>query len=484
MYTQPNDTPSSASDEFLHSRRRNLSDAKGRSFCQVLHTQRVNLGENTLRSHNDTIIFKQDTYIFARMLLHLMCEHQDSLSSNSPSHANSSAAHVCLYTMLHNPVPHCEDEHVPFACLLRYLGQDGDWEVASTPSTSTSGPIATQVWGRCRRKKRKPLTPSQRRHAAITMNRHRKHVSRTNTAREERIAYEARQAQSPLVVQYMSKFISRFITGPPQADKRQIPGLNSDLQDLIYRYLPYDEFTCIFPVSTQHEPYEYELLSHFWRWKHGPGVPVPPFLNDLDLIEQQQKQTQPCFATLVQDTYDHQQVQALRAAKQNGTWIIFVSAKGLETTPDWLGLGGCFTHATFLFPGVRKIGNCFLSQCNQLQSVDFAGCFHVETISFHCLSECSQLTHPDFTGLTNLVHVGAFWMRGCALLEKPNFDGLAQLESVGEGWMKNCSVLQEPDFSGLVNLKMIGPGWMEQCLALQQPNFGQRKHLQQIFRSR
>ena len=246
-----NQMTNSRSVENLHMK---VHDERTRRWRDAIINQRVNPGGGTASNQLHSQTFQHYTHIFTRILLHLM--HDDANSDSPPQvhPRDDSLDSAHLHSMLERPDVHEDAGVVPFACMLRFFEGASTFRSAA-PHKSTA--ISTQ--GKRSRSDsfdgpgQRPSWPRLNRHQAVT---------------DELIwhlVHEEHHLQDP----------------------RHMPMLPPKQQDLVYRYLQYDEFTEIFPVprNKSADPYgqPQELLAHFWKWKHGLECPVPWILREQDL---------------------------------------------------------------------------------------------------------------------------------------------------------------------------------------------------------
>ena len=150
---------------------------------------------------------------------------------------------------------------------------------------------------------------------------------------------------------------------------------------------------------------------------------------------------------------------------ENITWI-YLTDNNWTTITDLIKEKK-YENISFFGP-VTKIFNNWISQCQDLKSVNFSGLHNLQEVYFTWLFNCENLENVDFTGLHNLNYVEDNWLADCYNLKNINFKGLKNLNIIGANWLSDCKNLENADFSGLKNLKHIRYNWLKGCDKLKQ----------------
>jgi hypothetical protein len=102
-------------------------------------------------------------------------------------------------------------------------------------------------------------------------------------------------------------------------------------------------------------------------------------------------------------------------------------------------LSGCLSlrSVRFICPYVEKVGDDFLSDCQALVSVDFAGLESLQSVGDRWLynSGGPQPFDIDFGPLRALGKVGKDWMKRSAGI-RPRLQGVQPVEGIGQGFME------------------------------------------------
>jgi hypothetical protein len=96
----------------------------------------------------------------------------------------------------------------------------------------------------------------------------------------------------------------------------------------------------------------------------------------------------------------------------------------------------------------------FLSKLSTLQEVVLV-LPGLKEIGDGWLSKNPRLRHVHFEGMAGLTRVGSNWLSGCPLLKSVDFGGLGKLAGVRSGWLVGCHRLLTADFSGLEGLDVV-----------------------------
>jgi hypothetical protein len=108
------------------------------------------------------------------------------------------------------------------------------------------------------------------------------------------------------------------------------------------------------------------------------------------------------------------------------------------------------------------IGSDFLRGLETLQQVVFV-LPGVRSVGEFWLTACPSLTSVSFEGLGALASVGDSWLRDCRSLSSVSFEGLGALVSVGDSWLRDSDV---HDFN-VIQCKRLNTG-LKQRLAVWQ----------------
>ena len=138
-----------------------------------------------------------------------------------------------------------------------------------------------------------------------------------------------------------------------------------------------------------------------------------------------------------------------------------------------------YENISFFGP-VKNIGDKWLTNCNNLKSIDFIGLNMLKTIGNSWMDYCFSLQNVDCRGLTNLKSVGNFWLKYCKYLKRIDYNGLINLETVGHDWMFGCFSLKNVTFKGLSNLKEIGDACMATCSTLENVDLSDLSNLKNV----
>jgi len=117
---------------------------------------------------------------------------------------------------------------------------------------------------------------------------------------------------------------------------------------------------------------------------------------------------------------------------------------------------GCQTVERIVFPsGLTDIETRAFSDCENLVSLDFSKCTHLENIAYNAFSNCSALTTLDLSACSNLKYIGFQAFIACTKLEKIIIP--LSLTSVGYNAFNDCADIIDIWYEG-ANRKAISIG--------------------------
>ena len=136
-----------------------------------------------------------------------------------------------------------------------------------------------------------------------------------------------------------------------------------------------------------------------------------------------------------------------------------------EYIDDFTFLAKNFTFIT-TFPKLKSL-NCFITDKDiKNENLDLSLLINIESIGDNFLSNCANLNTINLSPLSNVKSIGDNFLSNCANLNTINLSPLCQIIIIGDSFLYNCKKLLTIDLSPLSNVKLIGDSFLSKCTDL------------------
>jgi hypothetical protein len=79
---------------------------------------------------------------------------------------------------------------------------------------------------------------------------------------------------------------------------------------------------------------------------------------------------------------------------------------------------------------ITSIGNYFLSECDNLKTIDLSPLSNIISIDSEFLSKCTNLETINLSRLSNIISIGMSFLNGCSKLKTIDLSPLSKLKSI------------------------------------------------------
>ena len=116
---------------------------------------------------------------------------------------------------------------------------------------------------------------------------------------------------------------------------------------------------------------------------------------------------------------------------------------------------------------VEEIGNCFLSQCDYISSLNLGALAHLKVIGSGFLLKCESLRGVEgLSRLESLRSIGNTFMKNCSRVEAVDLSSARCLESVGSEFLTDCTSLTTLVLCEAAPLASVGASFLRNCCSL------------------
>jgi len=133
-----------------------------------------------------------------------------------------------------------------------------------------------------------------------------------------------------------------------------------------------------------------------------------------------------------------------------------------QTPDNFLQYNTTLKNIIFADSQITKIGRGFLSDCTNLNQIDFSGLRNVVSIENGFLYHCNRLTSVDLFSLNNVTSIGDYSLSECGLTSV-NLSPLNKVTSIGNYFLSGCPGLTSVNLSPLSKVTSIGDYFLSEC---------------------